>query len=418
MSKEEIKNINIIYHDQNYYGTNRDVIIEDCQFIINQTKGTLILTKQLEELTLLLDFISKFKPNSKSVLIMNGGSSEKVMTLINKNIYTNFLIKGIIYCQNVEKYKKIFANNQFIEEICKDIDSIVSAIKKIFEKVENNQKLNCNIIMNLQSYNYFYFLLHPCIATYYDKSLSNNASKFNPALIKDVDKDKKNLFDRIFKFYNINKNTNDKEFIFRYLKDDNLSILFNQLLMRKEKIDFDYTGYFTGNLMYRIVQYGKSEKKGVTQGNVFYKGMQLDFINLLEFIKNEKLIISFAHFMMVTPKMELAVLKSERNQKLTERKSQNLFSVILNIENFYDSSSKPSIFDLTELMPYPDEEEFIVLPFTFFEVTKIEYNIKTMNADINLHLIGKSEILEDQIKVGKKIVYDSGTHFMFSTFNK
>ena len=169
---------------------------------------------------------------------------------------------------------------------------------------------------------------------------------------------------------------------------------------------------------YRIVQYGKSEKKGVTQGNVFYKGMQLDFINLLEFIKNEKLIISFAHFMMVTPKMELAVLKSERNQKLTERKSQNLFSVILNIENFYDSSSKPSIFDLTELMPYPDEEEFIVLPFTFFEVTKIEYNIKTMNADINLHLIGKSEILEDQIKVGKKIVYDSGTHFMFSTFNK
>ena len=98
MSKEEIKNINIIYHDQNYYGTNRDGIIEDCQFIINQTKGTLILTKKLEELTLLLDFILKSKPNSKSVLIMNGGSSEKVMTLINKNIYTNFLIKGIIYC--------------------------------------------------------------------------------------------------------------------------------------------------------------------------------------------------------------------------------------------------------------------------------------------------------------------------------
>jgi hypothetical protein len=349
---------------------------------------------------------------------MNGGSSEKVMTLINKNIYTNFLIKGIIYCQNVEKYKKIFANNQFIEEICKDSDSIVFAIKKIFEKVENNQKLNCNIIMNLQSYNYFYFLLHPCIATYFDKSLSNNASKFNPALIKDVDKDKKILFDRLYKFYNINKNNNDKEFIFRYLKDDNLSILFNQLLMKKEKIDFDYTGYFTGNLMYRIVQYGKSGKKGVTQGNVFYKGMQLDLINLLEFIKNENLIISFSHFMMVTPKIELAVLKSERNQKLTERKSQNLFSVILNIENFYDNSSKPSIFDLTELMPYPDEEEFIVLPFTFFEVTKIEYNTKTMNADINLHLIGKSEILEDQIKVGKKIVYDSGKHFMFSTFNK
>ena len=121
MSKGELNNINIIYHDENYYGSNRESIIKDGHFIMDQTKGTLILTNKLEELTLLFDFISKSAQNCKSVLIMNGGSSEKVMALINKNIYMDFLIKGIIYCQNVEKYKKIFENNQFIEEICKTL---------------------------------------------------------------------------------------------------------------------------------------------------------------------------------------------------------------------------------------------------------------------------------------------------------
>ena len=131
MSKEEINNINIIYHDENYYGDNQESIIKDSHFIMDQTKGTLILTKKLEEFTLLLDFISKSAPNCRSVLIMNGGSSEKVMDLIIKNNYMNFFTKGIIYCQNVEKYKKIFENNQFIEEICKDVDLIVAKIKNI-----------------------------------------------------------------------------------------------------------------------------------------------------------------------------------------------------------------------------------------------------------------------------------------------
>jgi hypothetical protein len=346
---------------------------------------------------------------------MNEGSSEKVIALINKNIYMDFLIKGIIYCQNVEKYKKIFENNQFIEEICKDVDLIVAKIKNIFENVKMNQKLECNTIMNLYSYNFFYYLLHPNIATYFQQSKSINESMFNPTLIKDIDNNKKILFNKIYKFYNENKNKNDKEFIFKYLKDENLSILFNQLLIKKEKIDFDYIGYFAGNLMWRIVQYGKQAKKGVTQGNLLYKGIKLDFINLLEFIKNDKLIISFAHFLMISPRKELALLKSERNQILTDRKNQNLFSVILNIEYYYDNNFEPSIFDINELMPYPDEEEFIALPFTFFEVKKIEYNTKNMDADIYLNVIGKSEILENKIKKGKKLVYDENRKIMISS---
>ena len=60
--------------------------------------------------------------------------------------------------------------------------------------------------------------------------------------------------------------------------------------------------------MYRIVHYGNKENKGIKKGYQFYKGMQIDIINLFEYIKNKDLIISFSHFMTVTSKKVLAIL--------------------------------------------------------------------------------------------------------------
>ena len=59
MSKGELNNINIIYHDENYYGSNRESIIKDSHFIMDQTKGTLILTNKLEETYTIIGFYSK-----------------------------------------------------------------------------------------------------------------------------------------------------------------------------------------------------------------------------------------------------------------------------------------------------------------------------------------------------------------------
>ena len=171
-------------------------------------------------------------------------------------------------------------------------------------------------------------------------------------------------------------------------------------------------GYFIGNFMHRIVEYGKQEKKAVLGGNHFYKGIQLNIFDLFEFIKNDQLLISFSHFMMVTSKKELAILNAQRNMNLAYRNNKKLFSVILNIQYFYDDSYKPSIFDLSGLMSYPDEEEYIVLPFTFFLLKKIKYDEKKMTADIDLEVIGKSEVLEEKVKKGQKLFYEEKNHIM------
>ena len=143
MLKEEKNIINIIYHDDNFISYPKE-IIKDVQEIIKKTKGTLILTKNLEELKLLLSFIKKYNPKSKSVIIMNGNSSENVISFIKKNKYIDLFIKGGIYCQNIQKYEKVFnSNKDFIENLYTDRPSIVSFIKNNFDLIESNEKFEC-----------------------------------------------------------------------------------------------------------------------------------------------------------------------------------------------------------------------------------------------------------------------------------
>ena len=414
MSKKVTKAINIIYHDENFFEFHKS-IIEDCQEIIKTTKGNLILTKNLEQLELLLRLISLYAPKTQYVLIMNGGSSERVCSFIKKKNYKKFFIKACIYCNSIQKYQKVMeVHKDFIGNLSADCKSIIAFINYYYDTIQYNENIDFNNIINYYSYSFDYFSLHQTIAKYYLNSQLIDISKFNSIIKNSSINNKDDICIKLYEFYNSFKNNNNKEFIFNYLKKDNISNLLNQLLIKNNQADFDKISYFVGNLMYRIVQYGNEEKKGVTKAQKFYKGIQLSIFNLFEFIKNEGLLISFPHFMMISPKKELALLNSQRNLHSMYRKDKSLFSAMLNIDYLFDDGYEPSIFDLNNLIPYPDEEEFIVLPFTFFCVKSIKYDILKMNVDIDLQVIGKFEILEEKVKNGKKIIYDDKSHAIVS----
>ena len=406
MSKEEFKPINILYVDENFKEYHED-IIADCQNIINKTKGTLILIKDLDLLKLFLKFISQSNPNSKFALIINGRSSEKVIKYIKKNGYIKFFVRACIYCHSKDKYQDIKeANKDFVGDLGTDINSIISFVKFYFDTLTNIQPLDCNIIMNLYSYDCDYFTLHQSIAKYYSNSKFFDESKFKPNTMNDNSAYINDTINKIYEFYKSFKDKTNEEFIFNYLKTEKLSNLLNHILIKKEKEDIAQISYFAGNLMYRIVEYGFNEKKGITSGAELYKGMQLDIINLFEYIKNENFLISFSHFMTITSKKELAELNSQRNIPLDFRKNKNSFSVMITIHYLHDEGFIPSIFDISDLISYPDEEEYIVLPFTFFKLKKVTINESKMNVDIEMNVIGKLEILEEKVKLGKKLVFN------------
>ena len=184
--------------------------------------------------------------------------------------------------------------------------------------------------------------------------------------------------------------------------------------MKKDLSIYTKIDYFAGNLMHCIIEYGKKEDKGVDSGLTLYKGMELNIVELLEYLKNRNYNITFPYFFTMSDKKEFAEFASKRYKSEKKRKSQELYSVIMIIEYFYDDGYEPCIYNLIELCQYPDEEEYILLPFTFLNMKNITIDSKKLTADIELQVIGKKDILEKDIKEGKSIVFDKNDVIMIS----
>ena len=84
--------------------------------------------------------------------------------------------------------------------------------------------------------------------------------------------------------------------------------------------------------MYCLEEYGKKMKKGVKSAKTFYRGIQLNIIEVLDYFKNDRSSITFPYFLSVTTKKELAEIPSKRNVPDEEKKNKDIFSVILQIE--------------------------------------------------------------------------------------
>ena len=143
--------------------------------------------------------------------------------------------------------------------------------------------------------------------------------------------------------------------------------------------------------------------------------MQLKIVELLELLKNRNLKITFPYFFSMVNKKPFVDISSKRNLSSKERKEKEFYSVIMKIEYLYDEGYEPCVIDLNNLAQYPDEEEeFILLPFTFLTLKNIEIDSDKYTADIELEIIGKKEILEYKIKESKIIEYDKDEKIMIA----
>lgn len=416
-NNKEIKGINIIYLDENLkYGSKE--IISDCQRIQNQTKGTLILVNDLINFCLLLKNLTESKTTCKFILIVNGSSADNAVTLVKKKNYQSLFINACIYTGNLNKYEKIKnKHSDLIGTICIDCQNIIMFINANFQKI-NTEKYYINSIINFYTYKNEYCALHKVISLFYgDKS--QNTFSVSYQIINDFIQNcnfnnniKENLLHSFQNFQEITQNNYEK-IIITYLKDDNLSKILNSELMKKDMSVYSKIGYFVGNLMFSLVEYGNKNKKAVNKTTILYKGMQLNIVDLLEFLKNSNYLITFPYFLSLKNKKEFAEIISKRNISDKERKEKEFYSVIITITYLYDDEYEPSVFNLKDLAQYPDEEEYILLPFTFLELNKINIDSNKFIADIELDIIGKKDILEDKIKDSKTVDYDTKKKIMF-----
>ena len=412
--------INIIYHDENIkYGGME--IISDCQKIQKETNCSLILSNDLVNLNLLLNNFKRNNIKSKFIIIINGSSADNTINFIKKYKYTSLFICGIIYTANLNKYLKIKEkHSDFIETICIDNESLIIFIKTKFSTYKDyNEQFYINKIMNIMLFNEKYLPLYKEISNFYgdetEKSFSSNFSEIE-SFVKSgnyTDEEKNSLLQGFKIFSEITKK-NYKQIIIKYLKDYQFSGILNSLLMKQEISTYKKIGYFAGNLMHSLVQYGKIDHKAINSGNTFYKGMTLSLVEVLEYLKNRNSKITFPYFLSMTTNKDLAEVISKRRLSENERKKKEQFSVIMKISYLYDDGYEPSVINLEQLAQYPDEEDYILLPFTFLKMEQFNLDSNKYILDMEFKIIGKKEILEYNIKDSKQLFLDKKQAIMYS----
>ena len=78
----------------------------------------------------------------------------------------------------------------------------------------------------------------------------------------------------------------------------------------------------------------------------------------------------------------------------------------LKIKNFTKKQWISNGIDIQKESQYTTEKEILYQPFSFYYVRDVQIDIKNYLADIYLDTIGKTEILEEKIKIGKEIEYN------------
>ena len=412
-------NINIIYHDENLKYDNKEIYI-DCRLFERKTKGTAILTNDWINLELILKTIKNKKEEYKFILIINGSSAENIIALLNKNNYISLFIKICIYTKKPRFYDKIKKKNPEFYEVILKFKDLVEIIKNSFYNYkEKNQKFYNNIIINFDSYKDEYKILHQYLSNDFGK-VSKNKTNFFLSNIKDIINKNNEFRNKIRNedlrwFEEILNLLNNKEYekaIICYLKNTNLSEYLNKLLMKKDRIIFEKIGYFASNLMYSFIQYGQQRGRGVNYAQTFFKGKLLNILTVLEFLKNKEELITFPYFFNFTINKEYAELTSKRYYYDGKKNDNELYSVMMKFDYLHDDGYEPSIFQLKYLMQYPEEEDYILLPFTFLKITKVKIDSSKFIADIDFSIVGKLNILENDIRNGKNLEFDEQNHLM------
>jgi hypothetical protein len=268
-----------------------------------------------------------------------------------------------------ERHKKIA---QFYGDLTKD--SYIKNKKKIDEVISEDEKSHL---------------------------LKAKKDKLMEGLLKfDLKEDLKNLDELIIKEYT--KNT--------YYGD------LNRWLMKGKMKYYEPVAYFTSRLMYSLNQYADKYKKYCKENKkILHRGAKLFLSCLLPYKRAEGKTILLSGFTSTSESENVAKTWAGRGRQLELFKNSLRFSVEFFITiNHHDDWISNGI-NIQDESKFQDEKEVLFQPFSFYKVIKVNLDEKNYTADIYLETVGKKEILEEKLKLGKEIYYNENENIMQSS---
>ena len=170
---------------------------------------------------------------------------------------------------------------------------------------------------------------------------------------------------------------------------------------------YETIAYFTSRLIYSLNSYAlKNNKFFNNDGVTLYRGIQIPYSSLLPYERAKGKIIILSCFTSTSEKLEKAEFFAGRKNPSNIYNKKLLFSVIFYIHNSWRENLFSNGINIQELAFYKNEKEILIQPFSFYHVKEVEIDYTKYTANIFLEIIPKSKILEEEIKKGKKIIYN------------
>jgi len=156
----------------------------------------------------------------------------------------------------------------------------------------------------------------------------------------------------------------------------------------------------------------KNDKYLVENKKELHRGVKLSYSNLLPYERAKGKIILLSAFTSTSENEALAKRWAGRQDTISLYKANLKFSVVFIIKNINKKKWISNGIDVQKESQYKIEKEILYQPFSFYYVRDVQIDIKNYMADIYLDTIGKFEILEEKIKVGKEIEYNKSEGIM------
>ena len=190
----------------------------------------------------------------------------------------------------------------------------------------------------------------------------------------------------------------------------------NKWLMNSKMNFYEPVAYFTARLMFSLNKFAKKNQKYCNVDKIeLHRGVKLTYTDLIAYERAKGKIILLSAFTSTSKDQSEAESFAGRDEDIKSLYNNNLrFSVVFHITNIYKNGWISNGIDIENESEYDEEREILFQPFSFYYVKDTKINIVQYIADIYLETIGKIEILEEKIKLGKEIIYNKDKNIMES----
>ena len=344
------------------------------------------------------------------------------MNFLGENKDFENCIKNVcVYCMNLERWSPLKNKYKIIYDVCNTRNGVSNFIKNFSSK--EIKSFPITKLLTYQDYQDKYKDRHFKVSQFYGdltvESYNENIKNITNLIKKEEqtnelkNTDKNNLLSGFLTF-DLKKDldTLDKLIIKEYTKNTFYGDL-NKWLMNSKMNCYEPIAYFTARLMYSLNKYAKKNDKYLVENKKeLHRGVKLSYSNLLPYERAKGKIILLSAFTSTSENEALAKRWAGRQDTISLYKANLKFSVVFIIKNINKKKWISNGIDVQKESQYKIEKEILYQPFSFYYVRDVQIDIKNYMADIYLDTIGKFEILEEKIKVGKEIEYNKSEGIM------